>query len=30
VIGWMEMAAAKKEILAGIKRFQSAKKKPKF
>ena len=30
VIGWMEVAAAKKEILAGIKRFQGAKKKPKF
>jgi len=30
VIGWMEMAAAKKEILSGIKRYQGAKKKPKF
>jgi inorganic pyrophosphatase len=30
VIGWMEMAAAKKEVLAGIKRYKSAKTKPRF
>lgn len=30
VIGWMEADDAKKEILAGVKRYKSAKNKPKF
>jgi inorganic pyrophosphatase len=30
VIGWMDVEAAKKEILDGVKRFKGAKRKPKF